>query len=85
MYLSELLHFAPLFFIAAIMFSSSFSGKKSLMVFILSIVGLVIGSQMHSSHVLLLDPCFGYIASALCSGVSIVAKRLNVVALFAAK
>ena len=69
----EFLHFAPIFLIVAslFMFAKNIKNPASpLVVLVLSVVGLMAGSHMHTAHAeafTLLDPCVGYLVSAVVS------------------
>jgi hypothetical protein len=84
----ELLHFAPLGLIAVsalLLKKFSFSLQGSVLVVVLSLIGMSSGAHMHTEHampMLPLDPCYGYAVSLIVSSANIVrsffANRLSV-------
>ena len=73
----EILHFAPLALIAISLFVLKSSSNKLLFgisLAVLSLVGLVAGSHMHTEHFepyAFFDPCYGYIIALIVSAFAI--------------
>ena len=74
----EILHYLPIALIAFAVISLSYTSKKayvSMSVAIMSLIGLIAGEHMHTTHMepaTLFDPCYGYVASLIVSTVALI-------------
>jgi hypothetical protein len=78
----EILHFLPsaLIVLSAVSLKGKLGGLFSVMVLVLSGVGLVSGYHSHSEHGAffgIVDPCFGYVVAIVLSSIASVKNLKN--------